>query len=370
MASERGRKVPPLIEALRADAHQFDFFQAVRLLEIHARETEADDGQARRQPIGHDTAPDQEVVRIRVQQSLAFPATAIDRLASPPAGPETGSKAGDQRERPPVMFVNFMGLTGPSGVLPRHYTHRLLQEARDGSYALSDFFDLFNHRLISLFYRAWLKYRASVSIEHGRRAEDSTDNDFFTFVLSCLVGIGTGAQRQRLDFPDDLFHYYSGNFASQLAKPANLKSMLSEFLREPVQLRQFQGTWLRLPRAEQSRTPIPGELPSPSGLLGSGLVLGEKVWDLQSKFRLRVGPAGYRLFQRLMPSGDLLRPLHQFIRSYVGVEFDYDVQVVLRAEEVPLCALNDSSRLGWNTWVRSQDCSRDVEDGVFSLMEI
>jgi type VI secretion system protein ImpH len=100
------------------------------------------------------------------------------------------------------------------------------------------------------------------------------------------------------------------------------------------------------------------------------VVVGQRVWDVQSKFRVRLGPIGYRQFCRFMPSGDALRPICQMIRSYAGVQHDFDVQPVLRAEEVPWCWLGDRgdpARLGWNTWVRSRTFEHDVDDAVFYL---
>ena len=104
--------------------------------------------------------------------------------------------------------------------------------------------------------------------------------------------------------------------------------------------------------------------------LGSSVVVGERVWDVEGKFRVRVGPLGYAGFRRLMPSGDALRPLCQMIRTYAGPQFDFDVQVVLKAAEVPWCRLGgdggDPSRLGWNTWILSANVDHDVSDAVFS----
>jgi type VI secretion system protein ImpH len=108
--------------------------------------------------------------------------------------------------------------------------------------------------------------------------------------------------------------------------------------------------------------------------LGLNFILGERVWDVQSRFRLRLGPLTYEQFYRFMPVGDSLRPIAQLTRSYAGMEFDFDVQPVLRGEEVPWFRLiadgADIPRLGWNTWVRSRPFDREVADAIFSLEDV
>src|SRR5262249_10728187 len=130
-----------------------------------------------------------------------------------------------------------------------------------------------------------------------------------------------------------------------------------------------QGQWLYL--GEQDRSRMSGRKGGRgrNNRPGIDLVVGRRVWDVQSKFRVRVGPVGYAEFRRLMPSGDRLKAFCQLTRTYVGAGLDFDVQPVLKAAEVPLCRLASSgerSRLGWNTWAHSRAMTRDVDDAVFS----
>ena len=222
-----------------------------------------------------------------------------------------------------------------------------MSQLRDGWRALPEFLDLFNHRLISLFFRAWEKYRAAFLIGRNRRHSGAADPDPFTLGMFCTVGMGTASLRGRLAVPDDEFLYYAGNFSRRPANPFCLQAMLRDFLGTAVAVRQFQGRWLTLPPEERSRLPRRGDVPNVMCQLGSGAVAGNCVWDVQSKFRIRVGPIGYALFRRLMPSGDRLLALCQFVRMYVGSEWDYDVQLVLRGPEVPWSALDGQARLGW-----------------------
>ena len=169
---------------------------------------------------------------------------------------------------------------------------------------------------------------------------------------------------------DDYFLYYSGCFSQRPPNPLSLQGMLQELLKTKVFVQQLFGQWLQLSPDEQTRMTRGGEVPTLRVQLGRGAVAGERVWDLQSKFRVRIGPIDYAFFRRMMPSADRLLSLCQFVRTYVGPELDFDVQLVLRGPEAPWCALDGNARLGWNTWVRVNAFERDVDDVVFWLREV
>ncbi|MEX2188821.1 MAG: type VI secretion system baseplate subunit TssG [Pirellulales bacterium] len=392
MGSESRRENAPLNERLGNYSGDFDFFQAVRLMirmaecgvlpgeeRVAATDTSK---RIRRKPPGHDFAPSEEVVRFRAVASHAFPATEIVRIAKPRAAatpPEAATDIRATRTRsadPPLdMFVAFAGLFGPSGVLPQHYTSHIIERIKDKDYALADFLDLFNHRVASLFYRAWEKYRFPIGFERFRLAPQHDERDDpFTACLYSLVGFGTEGLRDRQQFDDETLLYYGGHFAHDPRNAISLEAIVADYFSLHVEVRQFQGQWLMLATYDQSALP---NAMQPRGLnceLGTNVIAGERVWDVQSKFRHRVGPVGYREFCRLMPSGDMLRPLCQLTRTYVGPQFDFDVQPVLRAEEVPWCRLGGDdeapARLGWNTWIRSGEMPADAEDVIFRLEDV
>jgi type VI secretion system protein ImpH len=357
MASTNGRTDAPLSEQLFREPYRFDFFQAVRLLERLAR------GAAGRapQPVGYDHPPDQEAVRFRAHNSLSFPAAPIQQLQ--------WTEAEGQQTRPPEMTVNFMGLTGPSGVLPLHYTRLLIQRLRLKDQALRDFFDLFNHRTISLFYRAWEKYRVPLVVERSQR---QSAEDVISHCLYCLVGLGTNGQRGRHTFADSVFLYYGGHFAHFPRNAAALEAILQDYFEFPLSVQQMHGQWLYLD--EEDQTQLSG-LPSGHLELGVDVLVGSRVWDVQSKFRLRVGPVSTALYHRLLPDGDMLQPLAQLTRAYVGADLDFDIQLVLKGIDVPRCQLAsatqiDSARLGWNTWLFSRPIEKEVDDAVFFLSDV
>ncbi len=368
MAATNGRASSGVSGQLFREPQRFDFFQAVRLLERLGAEHASADPIRRRHPVGYDQPSEREIVRFRALPSLGFPASAVSQIRQP-----AGGISQDGEPPPPEMVVAFFGLTGPSGVLPQHYTALLLQRLRDKDYSLRDFLDLFHHRLISFFYRAWEKYRLPVAYERSQLDPASPEADLVTRALYCLVGLGTGGLRGRLEVPDEAFLFYGGHFAHAPRSAIALECLLADYFELPINVRELQGQWLNLPPGDRARMPCPEHPQGLNNQLGVSLVVGDRVWEVQSKFRLRIGPLTYSQFRRLMPNGDRLRPLCQMTRSFVGPDLDFDIQPVLLGSEVPWCRLGsgaDGAYLGWNTWVRSQEFAQEVDDTVFCMDEV
>ncbi len=352
-------------DQLFADAPAFEFFQAIRLLEQFFPE---------RQPIGSDARPDAEIVRIRSHLSLAFPPSALHALLPP------------IDDRPyAVMIQTFMGLTGPSGVLPRHYTQLLMDLDRDvrgpERKALADWFALFDHRLVSLFYRAWDKYRFYRAYE--RQEAFRTEPDPFSRAVLSLIGFGTphlrdrlhisyqppdSESRQTLAVVDDLsLFYYSGLLAKQPRSAHGLELMLQHYFQHPIKVEMFQGQWLLIDPADQTCL-------GRWGRLGVDAIAGDRVWDVASRFRVRVGPLDRRRFEEFLPDRTAiprrksLFVLSQLIRLYCGPEFDFDIQLELQARDVPECQLvgeGFGARLGWNTWLLCGPAIQNRDDAIF-----
>jgi type VI secretion system protein ImpH len=362
MVPAHGRTRVGLSEQLLREPYRFEFFQAVRLLERVADEHARQEPGWPAEPVGQDRAPGREAVRFRSWPALSFPAAAVHRVRPPvPNG------QGPDGPAPADMTVTFLGLTGPLGALPPHYTRLLLRRIRARNLALREFLDLFNHRTVSLFYRAWEKYRLPFTYERSRR--DGEGEDLVTRCLYCLIGLGTGGLRDRRHVDDEAFVFYSGHFAHFPRSAVSLEAMLGDYFEMPVRVWQAQGQWLVLEETDRSRLPSLGNGQGFNCRLGVNVIAGDRVWDVQSKFRVRIGPLSYCQFRRFMPDGDGLRALGQMTRAYVGPELDFDVQVVLRAGEVPGCRLAsagaEAPRLGWNTWVHGEAFAQDVEDAVF-----
>jgi type VI secretion system protein ImpH len=372
----------PVQERLFADGPSFSFFQAVRLLEKLAPD---------RVPVGFDGPADREVARFVAHISHSFPPSQIVEIRPDRTG-----------RLPPVVGVAFFGLVGPSGALPRHYTDLLLRIQRDAKHtekhALRDWFDLFTHRLLSLFVRAWEKYRFWVPYERGELAQHPPDP--FTHCLLSLGGLGMASLRNRIRViapegvvvepqkpsatdeqalarvEDAAILHYTGLLARRPRTAAGLAAVLSDYFQVPVEVRQFQGQWLRLEPEDKSH------LGCESGhcRLGEDMVIGERIWDVEGHIRIRLGPLDYDEFIEFLPHRAVVRESKAFFllshlaRLFIGPTLDFDVQLLLKAEAVPDCVLGDDSgpgcRLGWNTWLRADGGRGCVEDAIFDGQEV
>ena len=341
MASQSGRTDPSLAEILFEEGFRFEFFQAVRVLErlYNGRE-----------PVGGEAPLEKETVRFRSRISLTFPPSAIYEINEPAAD-------GEQ----PEMTVAFMGLAGLLGVLPRHYTEMILERTRHRDTTLRDFLDLFNHRMISFFYRAWEKYRFPVAYERAVKTRERYDP--VSLYLFDLVGMGTQGLRQRLQVEGESLLFYAGLFAQQPRSASALEAVLADYFEVPVSSEQFIGQWL--PLSKEQRACL-GSAKSKTSL--GGAILGARFWDQQAKFSLRVGPMGFKQLQRFFPTERTFKKLVQLARLHVGQALEFDLRLVLKAAEVPACRLGrpgpDALRLGWSSWLKSREFQYDADDAV------
>jgi len=345
MATEGGREsaalsLAALENALQDNPTAFEFFQAVRLLErLHPE----------RAPVGGYGDPAAEVARFSVNPSIAFPPSEIDSLEI-----EDGA--------PTRMSVNFMGLTGPQGVLPHYYTLLVAETRRSRDTALSDFLDIFHHRIISLFYRAWEKHQFTVLTEkHG--------TDPLREHLLDLSGMGLEKWRGLLPMPDDAVAYYAGLLVQQQRGAIALEQLLTDFFGVPFEVIQFVGAWYPLPVRDQCALDDEGD--DDSSRLGFGAVAGDEIWDQQSRVRLRAGPLDRARFNQFLPTGEAHEQLRSLVRFFGHEQYDFEVQLVLERDEVAGCVLGADGAslqpLGWSTWIRSTPFRRDADETVLKL---
>ncbi len=333
-----------LPQRLSETPQEFRFFQAVRLFQLASGKEGA---------VGRFSNPADEAVRFAAHQSLGFPASQIQDIEF-------------REDAPPKMTVNFMGLTGPVGELPVFYTAYVIQRNRLRDHTLADFLDLFNHRIISLFYRSWEKYRFAVPYERGEVAG-------LTHNLLDIAGLGTPGLRDRQPVDDRAFIYYAGLLSQKPRSAQGLKQMLEDYFDVEVEVVQFVGSWRPLDPEMLCRLVDEESEGSESTMLGGGAVAGDEVWDPQSAVRLRLGPMSLVKYLEFLPDGAAFPKLQAMCRFYAGQDIDFEVQLVLRREEAPKCQLGaggaTAPRLGWLSWARRKPLAKDPDETMFRLQE-
>jgi type VI secretion system protein ImpH len=285
-------------------------------------------------------------VRFGQEPSLAFAPSTLASFQPPTA------------TSPPRLDTFFFGLFGPNGPLPLHLTEYARDRERNSrDLTLRRFADLFHHRMLQLFYRAWAD--AQPTVQHDRPGEDR-----FAQYVGSVCGYGLDSLRGRDALPDHARLHWAGWLASPTRSAEGLERLLAGFFRMPVRVETFCGHWIHLPDAMLSR------LGGAQCALGASATLGERVWDVAGKFRIVFGPCGYGDFSRLLPGSESLERLKSLVRAWVGDSMWWDVNVILKKSEVPGTQLNARSGLGWNTWLLGGGAKRDAADYVIDPVKL
>lgn len=318
-----------------ADARSYDFLALVRLLEAQAPFDA---------PVGAAYDPAAESLRFSVVPRLAFPAG------------EVAAAHRDDNGRTHVS-VHLPGLTGPLGVLPRHYTELIRARLARRDTALGDFLDLFHHRLLSLFYRGWSRHRPG-----GREGNGAT----LARHLLDISGHGTDGLHDTLPLDADVVRSHAGLLGPTQRSAVALEQLLEDTFGVCAQVQQFVGRWFSIDAAQ--RTCLDDTDGGALGGLSLGAMVGDAVWDTESTITIRLGPLTREQYDRFLPRG----ADHALLRSLVRLQTDDRVAaeacLVLRDVDVPGTRLaDDDGALGYGTWLRARHAAEDAGDTVITL---
>jgi len=332
----------PLDKMLFEEPYRFEFFQAVRLLERLDKE---------RTGVGMSPVPEKEVVRFTSNAALNFPPSEINGFKD-----VVDEESGEKRLE---MSVNFMGMLGIAGVLPIHYSELVIERRKYGDRSLHAFLDIFSHRMVSYFFKAWEKYRFPIQYERG--------GDDFTQYLFDWIGLGTKGLRNRMGLEEERLLPYGGLIQQNPHSAIALEQLLADYYAIPSEVLEFFGQWLNLDEKSITR------LGQSNSILGSEAIIGSRVWDQQSKFRMVLGPMPFSQFLDMLPNGSAHEPLKSMTTFMVGLELDFDIQLRLLAQEVPGCVLTTRAKrkpmLGWTSWLKSLPFEKDDDQVVLQVAE-
>jgi len=324
---ERARAFAQLVDLLGRAPQQFDFFQVLRRMEALHRD------RADRPRFGAAPRPAEEPIRLGQEPSLAFAPASLAALRSGKDG------------RPPRLNVNFFGLLGPNGPLPLHLSEYVRDRMFNaGDTTMARFLDLFHHRMLMLFYRAWASGEPTVG-------QDLPETNRFATYVGALVGLGLASFRAQDALPDVAKFFYAGTLASQTKHADGLCGMVGEFFQMPTRIEPFIGDWLELPLSHRWRLGSKAKAgQGQMGLLGLSSTLGAHTWSAQHKFRVVLGPLNRAQFQRMLPGGESLKRLTAMVRSYAGDQLRWDVKLILHEKVDEPWSLG-RSRLAYTSWL-------------------
>ena len=306
------------LERLARDPGSFDFHVALRRFEAAFPD---------RPRFGEAVRPADEPLRLGQTPSASFAPSAI------------ASFEPKSEHAPARLQVSFLGLWGPQGPLPIHLTEYARDRARHaGDQTLTSLVDIFHHRMLLMFHRAWAKARPTVAV-------DRSSQDAFATHVEAFLGLGLTSTRGRDRFPDRAKRYYASRFAPAARNAEGLREIVADYFRVPTAIEEFVGDWVDLPADERWELAVRRE----TGTLGRTAVLGARVWSRSHKFRIVLGPLSRVDFERTLPTSEAIATLAALVRLYTNDEWDWDIRLVLAPDATDRMRLGLGARLGWTT---------------------
>jgi type VI secretion system protein ImpH len=303
------------VDQLRERPHRFSLFAALRALEqLHADQPR----------LGESRKAADDLVRLGQAPHLSFAPSDIARIDTNASGHLSLEQYG-------------FGLFGPNGALPLHLTELAYERRRQKEdRAIVDFLNLFQHRLISLFYRAWADSEPVVGL-------DRPATDRFRAYVGALFGLAPECAYDADAVPDYAKLSRAGRFAPQARSADGLEAILTDYFELPVEVRPYCGEWLDIPPDLHCRL---GEQ-----RLGASVTLGGSTWQCQHKFEIVLGPLAGTVFGNFLPGARGLEELRALVRFYTNDEWAWQLRLLLRDVDIPGARLGATSQLGWTSWL-------------------
>lgn len=326
-----------VIEDLFTKSYQYEFHQAIKLLETAFSEAAA---------LGTQAFPEHEVVAIKSRVQHAYPSSDLYRLVP---------SARQEAPFPCQLEVNFLGIAGPNGPLPMPYSEHLMMRARQGDTAFRDFLDLFNHRLISLLHRIRKKYWVGLETV----TPEETD---FAKILFSFLGLLNPTLRDRLPIPDRGLLYYTGLLWQEPKSTKGLEVFLSHYFNVPVRVTPLEGKWLPVEPTHQTQIGRQGH----HHVLGDSASLGDRAWDIRSQVMIHIGPLERSAFHNFLPTQKGHKSLCALSHFYLGLHRSFRINLIMEAKNVEASCLGRTTRLGWTSWLKTKAFDHNDDQVILS----
>ena len=324
----------PLIQRILGESRRFSFFQAIYLLEQYCNSI------GKIAHVGNQGPAISECLRFKPEASLAFPISDVVSIE------KVNTSSNDLPRF--MLTTSFLGLYGSDSPLPDFYTEDIIQSDSDEDSNVKDFLDIFHHRILSLFYRCWLKYRYYLQfVPDG--------NDEFSRRVFALVGMGTPGLTEKLKISPIRLLRYVGLFMQQNHSASALETLLSDYFDSiPVNIEECVGRWVKIDEEDRSA------LGAKNSQLGTKITVGNRVFDRTGKFRVTISVSTFKEFARFLPNGDNFKALKEIIEAFLPSPLDYELELILPGSEVPKPSLAGGMQLGWTSWSASTQPMENV----------
>lgn len=345
------------INVLDQQLEHLDFFQALRIIESVCLNGGENAPFNVAYLVGDSLRPEQEPIRIQTDSAMKYFPSEIKSIAV-----DSGvgnSTLGYQYQ----VTSRLMGMHGATGVLPFHYSRLILVRNRLKDKGFETFLNLFNHRILSLYYRAWKKHQPLVVHDSHKHLKQKKTHPFKKLMLS-VAGLGipqaTEVSQIRTEHLISVASLLGRNNASADAIAALAKTVL----KLPVRIKQFQGHWLSIPQDCRSRLPDKNNPQGVNVQLGRSTVLGQRLWYATDKYAVVIYNVNYEQLLVLRPNGTLLPLVRRLCQLATAPNMTCKFQIHTNKKYLPRFQLTqnqkDSAILGWNALLSQRKIDQEL----------
>lgn len=325
MATDARQQAVDLTDQLLTRGDRFSFFQANRLLRLLS-------------PVKGSMLAKR--LKTRPALGLGFTGTDLQKI-------EARTDGGYD------VTANFLGLYGVTSPLPTHYTEELLVQLADGFSVNREFLDIFAQSIYPIFFRAWLKPRASLRIVEY---DDSAMLD----ILYAFVGIP--AASRKADAGNGLLLRCGALFSQQTRSAAGLQAVVEAcFPDVGVEVRQLQQVWVKI---AQDQTFVLG---MQACALGQDSHVGELCRSF-SGITICLNDVDKDVFGQFLPGGQCYEQLNFLVDYYLAEPLPVRVELSLRQGVAEPTQLSGSrwGQLGRDTWLLDDE----HEQSAFTFFDL
>ncbi|EKT56019.1 type VI secretion system baseplate subunit TssG [Providencia burhodogranariea] len=274
-------------------------------------------------PLGSTQDPKHDPIRFRPHRGMGFPVTEIKGIDQDDSYRDSNI---------PSLRTTFLGLYGITSPLPTSYLDDIAQQ-RDGTNSLTDFLDIFNHRLTTQFYRIWRKYSYPATFAKG--GEDETSQ-----YLYGLIGLGIPGCANHIEAPLSRFLALLGTLRLPTRTAEGIISLVK--LLAPKTQAQVKA---HDPRRIELENPTVLSCKHPTTLQNKP-VLGQYATDVNSQVLITLRTDDLTEAHGWLPDGQIYQDLMALLHVYLGSRVNARLRLTLPRALLPDASLSAKSHQG------------------------